>query len=80
MQQPLAAFKLGCLQALLSILLVIQQLLAAFKLCLLYSSLWLPSNFFFLSYSSLWLPQALLAKQQPRALLAIQQPLAAFKL
>ena len=58
-----AAF--GCLQALLAI----QQPLAAFKLCLLYSSLWRPSSFacYTAAFSCL------------QAMIATQQPLAAFK-
>ena len=64
---------LGCLQALLAIrraygciqvLLAIKQPLAAFKLCFLYSSLWLP----------------LRVAGFLQAVLVIQQPLAAFKL
>ena len=67
-QQPSTAYTaaFGCRQALLAI----QQPLAAFKLCLLYSSLWLPSSFPF--YTA--------AFGCIQALLAIQQPLAAFKL
>ena len=75
----------GCLQALLACsacytaLLNIQQPLAAFKLYLLYSSLWLPSRF--ACYTAVFCClQALLAIQQPFILIATQQPLAAFKL
>ena len=66
----------GCLQALLAYfacytaLLAIQQLLVAFKLYLLYSSLWLPSRF--ACYTAVFCCL--------QVLLAIQQPLAAFKL
>ena len=68
----------------------IQQHLAAFKLYLLYSSLWLPSSYncYKSAFGSL---QALIATQHPLAAfklcllnnsfrLPIQQPLAAFKL
>ena len=75
MQQPLAAF--GYLQ----VLLAIQQPLAAFKLCLLYSNLWLPSSCDCYT-AAFGCFQVLLATQQPSAafkLLTKQQP-SAFKL
>ena len=82
----MAAFKVCLLQAVfccLQALLAIQQPLAAFKLCLLYSSFRLPSSFTFYS-SSLWLPSNFTCHRAAfcclQALLAIQQPLAAFKL
>ena len=65
-----AAFKLACYYIVFGCLLAIQQPLCALKLCLLYSSLWLPS-------SSAWHTAAFVCLQ---ALLDIQQPLAAFKL
>ena len=50
-------------------MLVIQQPLAAFQLCLLYSSFWLPSSFAFYTAAFGCLP-ALLATQQPMAFCA----------
>ena len=73
-----------------------QHPLAAFKFCLLYSSLWLPSSFAFytaafaafklcLLYSSLWLPSSFAFNTAAfgclqASLAKKQQPFAAFKL